>query len=114
MIVQKYLGETPVAVHQHPVYSKYSPTDWAMLYIEKYGGIDGAHHKDWVLDQVARILKGTPVVVKTAKWDNGHSEDRFNTGEPSQQYKDWVIEMLGEYDEENEEYEYSYDEGIAP
>lgn len=24
----------------------------------KYGGIDGAHHKDWVIDQVIRILAG--------------------------------------------------------
>ena len=22
----------------------------------KYGGIDGAHHKDWVIDQMIRIL----------------------------------------------------------
>ena len=22
----------------------------------KYGGIDGAHHKDWVIDQIVRIL----------------------------------------------------------
>jgi len=26
--------------------------------IEQYGGIDGAHHKDWLLDQLARILTG--------------------------------------------------------
>lgn len=24
----------------------------------KYGGIDGAHHKDWVIDQMVRILSG--------------------------------------------------------
>lgn len=24
----------------------------------KYGGIDGAHHKDWVIDQMVRILAG--------------------------------------------------------
>lgn len=24
----------------------------------KYGGIDGAHHKDWVIDQMVRALAG--------------------------------------------------------
>ena len=24
----------------------------------KYGGIDGAHHKDWVIDQMVRVLAG--------------------------------------------------------
>jgi hypothetical protein len=23
-----------------------------------YGGIDGAHHKDWVIDQMVRVLAG--------------------------------------------------------
>lgn len=26
--------------------------------IVQYGGIDGAHHKDWVMDQVVRVLAG--------------------------------------------------------
>ena len=30
----------------------------ALDLIVRYGGIDGAHHKDWVLDQVARVLAG--------------------------------------------------------
>jgi hypothetical protein len=33
---------------------------------------------------------------------------------PSKEYLDWAVEMLGEYDAENEEHEYGYDEGIAP
>jgi hypothetical protein len=24
----------------------------------KYGGVDGAHHKDWVIDQMIRALAG--------------------------------------------------------
>ena len=53
----KYLGETVVDVNTHPEYSKYTNVDWAMLFIEKYGGIDGDHHKAWVLDQATRCLK---------------------------------------------------------
>jgi hypothetical protein len=30
----------------------------ALHLIGRYGGIDGAHHKQWVLDQVARKLAG--------------------------------------------------------
>jgi hypothetical protein len=26
--------------------------------IWQYGGIDGAHHKQWVIDQILRILQG--------------------------------------------------------
>lgn len=32
--------------------------DDALDLIDRYGGIDGAHHKQWVLDQVVRILAG--------------------------------------------------------
>lgn len=28
----------------------------ALEMIESYGGIDGGHHKQWVLDQLVRIL----------------------------------------------------------
>jgi len=30
----------------------------ALKVIQEYGGTDGAHHKQWVLDQVVRILAG--------------------------------------------------------
>lgn len=30
----------------------------ALEIIVKYGGTDGSHHKDWVMDQVVRILTG--------------------------------------------------------
>jgi len=58
----------------------------ALDLIAKYGSADGAHHKDWVLDQVARELAGDGYeqLVKNAK--NG--EDGPDT--------------------------YSWDEGIAP
>lgn len=92
-------------------YSTWTPQEFALLYIEMYGQIDGGHHKQWVLDQVTRILLGTPVTVKLAKWDNGQqSEPRFSTGEPSQKYLDWVKRQLGEGNDEDG-YEYGYDEG---
>lgn len=106
-----YLGEFPLPPTSK--YHNYSPTDWAMEFISSYGQIDGAHHKTWVLDQVARILMGTPVISSVAQWDNGKSEVRYETGDPSAQYHEWVAKMRGKWDPEYEEYEYEYDEGIA-
>lgn len=58
----------------------------AMSFIEQYGQIDGDHHKTWVLDQVARALKGD-------------------------KYEAWVVEMM---DGEDGPDTYGYEEGIAP
>lgn len=33
-----------------------SKIDKALKLIYKYGGIDGGHHKQWVLDQIVRVL----------------------------------------------------------
>lgn len=58
----------------------------AMELIERYGQIDEAHHKLWVLDQIARIFQGD-------------------------EYDRWVLEMkAGEDGPET----YTYDAGVAP
>jgi hypothetical protein len=51
----------------------------ALDMIHKYGGIDGGHHKQWVLDQVVRALTGD----KYAKWVEDHNagDDGPNTYE---------------------------------
>ena len=55
----------------------------ALDVIYRYGGIDGGHHKQWVLDQVVRILTGFAYEAwirqyedgdegpETYKWDTG-------------------------------------------
>lgn len=110
----KYIGSFPIEVATHPVFSNYTKSDWAMYFIEGYGQIDGGHHKQWVLDQVARCLMGVPIIVEEARWDNGHSEYRIHTGNPNHEYEVWVETMRGKYNEEDEEYEFDYDEGVAP
>lgn len=100
-----YLGEKLVNQEDSP-FKGFTAVDWAMHYILRYGQIDGSHHKTWVLDQVIRILNGTPIILKLAKWDDGQEEYRFITGKPSKEYKAWVRHSKkGGYD---------YDEGIAP
>jgi len=108
--MSKYLGEKVVDISKTP-YQNFTKQDWVMYYLERYGQIDGDRHKSWVLDQIAKILKGTKVIVTLASWDNGETELRINLDEPSQEYNDWVHDMV--YGGEDEE-QYFYDEGIAP
>lgn len=110
--MEEYLGEVLMDVKDTP-FKEYKKKDWALYYIERYGGIDGAHHKDWVLDQVCRILHGSKVTIKLAKWDGGTVEWRVDIEDKdvSQKYHDWVKEF--EEDDEGEIY-LNYDIGIAP
>jgi hypothetical protein len=113
VMTKTYLGETIMAQADTP-YAAYTASDWAMHFVERYGQTDGGHHKAWVLDQVARILKGTPVQIRLAKWSDGEQDYRICTVEPpSEVYLAWVELMLGE---EHPTFgrEYSYDEGCAP
>lgn len=111
----KYLGQVAVDIKDTP-FANYNAVDWAMHFNQAYGGIDGDHHKAWVLDQMSRILKGTPVIVELASWDDGQKEYRYWTGEPTKEYHDWVAGCRGKWVETShyEGYEYDYDEGIAP
>ena len=56
--------------------------------ITQYGGIDGGHHKQWLLDQTMRTLLGNDYQT----WRNAY--DNF-TDEDGERYSEW-------------------DEGIAP
>jgi len=106
--MKSFLGETVLDI-QNTNYSTYSSQDWVMLWIEMYGQIDGSHHKAWLIDQISRILKGTKVIVKVAKWDDGQQEERFILDEPSSEYNQWVETFYDEDFETN-----PYYKGIAP
>jgi hypothetical protein len=58
----------------------------ALGFAESYGGIDGEHHKTWVIDQMVRALTG-------------------------KRYATWVAEMKDGEDGPNT---YEWNEGIAP
>lgn len=66
--------------------TKVRKIDTIMDVIESYGGIDGCHHKTWVIDQIVRAIK----------------EDS---------YQDWVEAHCHGEDGPNT---YDWDEGIAP
>jgi hypothetical protein len=48
----------------------------AVEIIHQYGGIDGAHHKQWVLDQVMRALLGDGYAAWVARWESGEDGPR--------------------------------------
>lgn len=101
--MKKYLGEEILNISESD-FKDYEAKDFALIWIERYGQIDGDHHKAWVLDQVSRILNDTKVIIKKATWDNGDFEYRFVLDEPSEDYKIWVDEIMGSH----------YYVGIAP
>lgn len=107
--MEGYLGEFDVKIEDTP-FKDFAPKDWALYYIGTYGSIDGAHHKLWTLDQVARILNGAPITIKEARWSNGHKEYRHEVGD-SKEYRAWVKEVCNGEDGPDT---YEYGEGIAP
>ncbi len=105
-----YLGETIVDI-QETEFKDYTQSDWVMYFIERYGQFDGSHHKQWVLDQAVRLLKGNNVIIKKATWSDGQWEWRIKLAEPTEEYNQWVIDMKNGEDGEDT---YDYDYGIAP
>lgn len=78
--------------------------------ITLYGGIDGGHHKQWVLDQVLRILTDCPIIQRT--WiDVKGTEYTFDDYGESEEYNKWLVEYQ-EGDDGPTTYE--WDIGIAP
>ena len=104
-----YLGAFPVELKDTP-FAKFTSADWALHFIERYGGIDGDHHKQWLIDQVARLLNGASVDIVEARWKSGAAEYRISVG-TSAKYTTWVKEMK---DGEDGPDTYTWEEGIAP
>lgn len=69
----------------------------ALEYAVRYGGIDGGHHKTWVIDQMVRALTDCPITDET----QGESDE----------YKKLVADACNGEDGPNT---YDWDVGIAP
>lgn len=82
----------------------------ALAFAVAYGGIDGAHHKDWTIDQMVRALTGCPVVEESATDYKGKPYVFKSQGE-SDEYKELVANAC---DGEDGPETYSWETGIAP
>lgn len=72
----------------------------ALEFASEYAYIDGAHHKQWVIDQMVRALTGCPMVAKSAVDYKGAPYSYEVQGE-SPEYREFIGSE-------------SWDEGIAP
>ncbi len=78
--------------------------------IERYGGIDGGHHKQWVLDQIVRIIHKCPLA-ECSNIDCNGNKYYFKDLGKSEEYKLWV---KNHKDGEDGPDTYDWEEGIAP
>jgi hypothetical protein len=84
--------------------------DKALELAVAYGGIDGNHHKAWVIDQMVRALTGCPPVTKSAVDCNMVPYNYVTQGE-SEEYRRLVRDAC---DGEDGPDTYAWDVGIPP
>lgn len=101
--------------YRNVLFKKTKAIEKALEYAYRYGQIDGAHHKQWVIDQMVRALLECPMIEKTAKDSVGESYTYEYQGE-SLKYKKMIkdYEYLSNEGKHEEEKIYSWDIGIAP
>jgi hypothetical protein len=75
-----------------------------------YGGIDGAHHKMWVIDQMVRALTGVPVEKLVGTDVHGHQYE-YTAQTTNEEYAAWIRDhCAGDEGPDT----YSWDVGIPP
>ena len=89
--------------------SKEEMIDRALQIAIKFGGIDGAHHKDWVIDQMVRALTNCPIIEKHSS--NHNKTYTYEVQGESEEYKQ-LVEWACDGEDGSETY--SWEEGIAP
>ena len=52
--------------------------DHILEYIERYGGTDGAHHKQWVIDQTVRRVLGEVAERRCPRTANAQRAQRYS------------------------------------
>jgi hypothetical protein len=82
----------------------------ALALAVRYGGIDGDHHKAWVIDQMVRVLTGCPQATFKARDAKGHEYEYEGLGK-SEEYKQLVADACAGDDGPDT---YSWDEGVPP
>ena len=76
----------------------------------RWGGVDGAHHKSWCIDQIVRVLTGCTTAKQKAKDING-VEYEYDDLVACDEYNEWVAETRSGDDGPET---YDWDTGIVP
>jgi hypothetical protein len=82
----------------------------ALDFALRYGGIDGDHHKTWVIDQMVRALTGSPMVNYIGTDCHGQKYECDVQG-ASDEYIAWVRNACSGADGPNT---YDWDVGVPP
>lgn len=82
----------------------------AIKVLMNYGAVDGAHHKQYALDQTLRVLTGCEYEIREAVDCNGAKYPYQALGE-SAEYRRVVAEFC---DSDNYGEQYEWDVGIPP
>jgi hypothetical protein len=93
--VREVLGQLGLTLRERPPRDN---VERALLIARRFGGIDGAHHKDWVIDQMVRALTGCPPINDDVLGD-------------SKEYQEFVAESCVGEEGPNT---YSWNVGVAP
>ena len=101
---------TAIPIEESSIQTDSSGKALALDFIMRYGGIDGDHHKTWVIDQVVRALHNVPVTVTRRSWSDGSFRDDVEQS-TNEAYENWVKSYN---DGEDGPDTYEWDVGIAP
>ncbi len=78
--------------------------------LDSADNIDGAHHKQWIIDQMVRALTGCPIEQREG-WDHHGNVYTYSTRGESSDYQLWIATYK---DGEDGPETYAWDTGIAP
>ena len=81
----------------------------ALVFAATYGSIDGADHKQWIIDQMVRALTGCPVIMETRIL--GGKEYPIERQGASEEYLAWVV---AHNEGEDGPDTYAWETGTAP
>ena len=82
----------------------------ALDFANCYGGIDGDHHKMWVIDQMVRALTGCPMI-KLSGTDARDQPYEYEGQGTNQEYAEFVRDHC---DGEDGPQTYTWDVGVPP
>ena len=87
-----------------------NPIERALYFAKQFGMTDGAHHKNWVIDQMTRALLNCPLEFHFAKDSNDKLYQYEDQGQ-SKEYLEWIKNFEnGKYGPKT----YEWDIGFAP
>jgi len=102
----EYIGTFSVDQATHPDFKDKTAVDWAVEFAVDGILNDSTRVKHQKLDDIARVLKGTPVDVVEKRWDDGTIEHVPTLGAPSEDYISLRQELA------NQGYSFQLDDGL--